>query len=79
MKVDQSTSQGPRRPTVEDVAKLAGVSTATVSRVMNDPSTVSDEARKRVLRSMSGLKYLRNVHASKLGRANRGIPKRRSN
>jgi hypothetical protein len=79
MKIDQSTSQDSRRSTVRDVAGLAGVSMATVSRVMNDPGIVSDETRERVLRSISRLKYLPNVHAAKLGRANRGIPKRHGN
>ena len=41
---------GHRRPTVRDIARLAGVSPATVSRVINSRSDVSDTVRERVLR-----------------------------
>ncbi len=34
---------------IADIAKLAGVSTATVSRVLNHPEMVKEETRKRVL------------------------------
>src|SRR4051795_5942174 len=37
-----------RRPTIQDVADQAGVSIATVSRVLNDRSDVSVETRERV-------------------------------
>ena len=40
-----------------DVARLAGVSTATVSRVLNDPSQASAERRDRVLRAIEELGY----------------------
>ena len=62
---------------VEDVAKLAGVSTATVSRVVNGTCTVSRETRERVLLAVSQLRYRPNKHAAALGRANGGVPKRR--
>ncbi len=32
-----------KRPTIEDVARLAGLSTATVSRFINGTATVSEE------------------------------------
>lgn len=38
------------QPTIKDVAKLAGVSISTVSRVMNDSKPVSPEARKKSTR-----------------------------
>jgi LacI family transcriptional regulator len=37
-----------RRPTIRDVAERAGVSIATVSRVLNDRADVSPETRERV-------------------------------
>src|SRR3954471_21196379 len=36
------------RPTIRDVAEQAGVSIATVSRVLNDRADVSEETRERV-------------------------------
>ena len=43
--------------TVKDVADLAGVSTATVSRVLNNHSHVTDETRSKVLWAMDELGY----------------------
>jgi transcriptional regulator with XRE-family HTH domain len=63
--------------TVKDVARLAGVSTATVSRVANGASEVSDETRAKVLTAISRLQYCPNAHAAALGRASSGIPKKR--
>ena len=37
------------QPTIKDVAKLAGVSISTVSRVMNNSKPVSPEARRKVV------------------------------
>lgn len=45
------------RVTRELVAKMAGVSTATVSYVLNNSRSVSDEARKKVLQAVKELKY----------------------
>lgn len=42
---------------ISDVAKLAGVSTATVSRTINDSGYVSQETRDRVLEAMDELGY----------------------
>ncbi|MEM6670345.1 MAG: LacI family DNA-binding transcriptional regulator [Pseudomonadota bacterium] len=47
----------PRRPSLADVARLAGVSTATVSRVLNDPSLVRAETRHHVQRAVASLGY----------------------
>ena len=59
--------------TVKDVARLAGVSTATVSRVANGAGNVSGNARTKVLAAISKLKYCPNANAAELGRANAGI------
>jgi LacI family transcriptional regulator len=45
------------RPTVKDVARRAGVSTASVSRVLNDQPSVTPEVRARVLAAIEELKY----------------------
>ena len=63
--------------TVIDIARLAGVSTATVSRVVNGSGTVSHEAKRKVWSAISGLQYRPNNHAAELGRGNRGIPRNR--
>lgn len=44
-------------PTVRDVAQLANVSTATVSRVLNNHHNVADETREAVLRAAKELGY----------------------
>lgn len=49
--------------TMKDVAKIAGVSTATVSHVINGTRNVSDEVRVRVLDAMAQIKYRPNVLA----------------
>lgn len=50
-------------PTLEDVAKRAGVSTATVSRCLNSPERVVDQTRKRVLKAVDELGYAPNFGA----------------
>ncbi len=51
-----------------DVARLAGVSTMTVSRVLNDSTAVSPETRKRVLDAVRELGYVPNAVARSLSR-----------
>ncbi|RLJ40959.1 LacI family transcriptional regulator [Litoreibacter meonggei] len=50
-------------PTLEDVAKSAGVSTATVSRCLNSPDRVIENTRMRVLRAVDELGYTPNFGA----------------
>src|SRR5579863_1628844 len=65
--------------TIKDVADLAAVSTATVSRVVNGTGNVSGETRTRVLTAISSLKYYPNAHAAELGRTRgRGLPDSRA-
>ena len=45
------------RATIQDVARLAGVSVATVSAVLNDKPTVKDSTREQVLAAMHQLNY----------------------
>lgn len=52
-----------RPPTLDDVAKLAGVSTATVSRSLSAPAQVAKFTRKRVERAIEKLGYTPNFGA----------------
>jgi len=54
---------------VRDVAALAGVSSQTVSRVLNDHPHIRDETRRRVLEAMAALGYRVNNAARSLGTA----------
>jgi LacI family repressor for deo operon, udp, cdd, tsx, nupC, and nupG len=53
-------------PTIIEVAALAGVSTATVSRVLSRPEQVSEETRLRVLAVVQESGYTPNVAARSL-------------
>jgi len=61
--------------TVKDVAELAGVSVATVSRVVNGSGKVADSSRLRVEKAISELGYCPNLAGRKLrsGRTNKII------
>lgn len=50
-------------PTLEDVARLAGVSTATVSRCLNTPDRVVESTRLKVAEAVRTLGYLPNFGA----------------
>jgi DNA-binding LacI/PurR family transcriptional regulator len=56
----------PRNPRMTDVARLAGVSHQTVSRVLNGSPNVSAQARERVERAIGQLGYRRNTAARAL-------------
>jgi len=71
-----AASEGGRRAereqrpmTLDEVAEYAGVSTATVSRVINNTGVVRAATRQRVLRAIRELKYHPNVHAKALAGA----------
>jgi LacI family transcriptional regulator len=51
---------------LEEVAKQARVSTATVSRVLNDVGPVKPSTRARVMKAIEELKYHPNLHARNL-------------
>ncbi|NLY20538.1 MAG: LacI family transcriptional regulator [Tissierellia bacterium] len=52
--------------TIKDVAKMAGVSISTVSRVINDSKPVSPESRRKVLKAIDELQYEPNEIARSL-------------
>lgn len=55
-----------KRARVSDVSRRAGVSTATVSRVLNDPDTVSEKTRARVLAAINELDFVKSAAAFSL-------------
>ena len=69
---DTPGSKRERAAVMSDVARLAGVSHQTVSRVINDSEHVREETRERVLRAMRQLDYRPNSVARALvtGRSN---------
>jgi hypothetical protein len=77
IRTNNLTGLNGRSCTVKDIARLAGVSTATVSRVMNGAENVSRKTRTTVLSSISRLQYCPNAYAAELGRANGGVPRKR--
>jgi DNA-binding LacI/PurR family transcriptional regulator len=63
---NSSTGPRPRAVVMADVAKLAGVSLQTVSRVINDSPHVRSDTRDRVLDAMRKLEYSPNSVARAL-------------
>ena len=67
------TAQTPRsltasgdEPVLADVARVAGVSTATVSRYLNDPEKVTEKTRARVRAAITQLDWVPNAAARSL-------------
>ena len=56
----------PKRPTIDDVAQLAGVSIKTVSRVFNQEPNVRPETRNKVVAAAETLDYRPNLSARQL-------------
>jgi DNA-binding LacI/PurR family transcriptional regulator len=52
-----------KNPTIYDVAKHAGVSITTVSRMMNDSNKVNSETQKRILASIDALSFVPKAEA----------------
>ena len=57
-----------KAPTIKDVSRQAGVSTATVSRVINRLGLVDRDTERRVVAAIEALGYRRNVHWERLSR-----------
>ena len=58
--------QHEKLATIEDVAALAGVSIATVSRAINEPTKVADTTRRRVIEAVAKTGYTTNAMARSL-------------
>jgi LacI family transcriptional regulator len=56
--IAMDTPAAPARSGAKDVARLAGVSTATVSRALNSPATVDPATLQRVRDAMTKLRYV---------------------
>ena len=56
------------KPTIDDIARLAGVSKATVSRVLNHKPDVDPSTRERILRIVEEQNFVPSATASNLAR-----------
>ncbi len=55
-----------KRVTLDDVARMAGVSPITVSRALRNPQSVSGRLRERIEKAVAELGYVSNLAASRL-------------
>lgn len=55
-----------RKPTIQDVARTAGVGVGTVSRVLNNHTAVKGATREAVLKAIAELDYTPNPHARRI-------------
>ena len=58
--------EGEYMSTLKDVAQRAGVSSITVSRVINTPELVKEKTKDKVMLAMAELKYVPNAAAKNL-------------
>lgn len=72
---EAGASSGPDRPTMKDVARVAGTGLTTVSRVVNNSGPVSSEKRQQVEEAIAQLGYQPNEIARALrpGQSSRTI------
>lgn len=62
----QPAAASVRRASINDVARLAGVSLGTVSNVLNRPDRVAPATREKVERAIAELSFVRNGSARQL-------------
>lgn len=63
---DQASDKAHSKASIKDVAKAAGVSTATVSRVLANKDFIRPSTRERVLQAVADLHYRPNTAARSL-------------
>jgi LacI family transcriptional regulator len=63
---NEGRAKSARKPTINDVARLAGVSKKTVSRVINSSPLLNEETRERVAKVIRELDYTPNPQARAL-------------
>ena len=68
-----SITAAAEHPTLGEVAPLAGVSTATASRVLNNSARVSNAARQQVREAVIRLGYVRQRAARAVDRRPRSV------
>ena len=59
--------------TIKDVARIAGTSISTVSKVVNDSHTISEPTKKRVHEAIKSLNYIPNTRARNLVKKSNNI------
>ena len=64
---------GKKLSSIRDVAKAAGVSPMTVSRVLNSPELVAEPTSERVQAVIRNLDYMVNELARPLGKSRRPV------
>jgi LacI family transcriptional regulator len=62
-----------KKITIKDIAELAGVSTATVSYVINNVGRINEETRKRILKIIEEVGYTPNVTARNLAKQKNNV------
>ena len=67
--VKPRSRRGGGRPTISDVAKLAGVGAITVSRALRQPERVSEDLRRQILVAVKELGYVPDPNARALASA----------
>ncbi len=63
---ERSEDSTGRRPTMSDIARRAGVSMATVSRVLHDKGMHTEETRRAVMKAVQECDFQRNGTAASL-------------
>ena len=71
---ERSDDSTGRRPTMSDIARKAGVSMATVSRVLHDKGMHTEETRRAVMKAVQECDFQRNGMAASLASMRNSSP-----